>query len=86
MALVWPQYGLDYLAVTFTNSSVTVGSVASATPITVHVELKNEAKRAGSKVVQVYFSPPVSPSRLTRYRTHRYRSSPRFFCVGARSD
>ena len=65
-------YGLDYLDVSYTNCSVTVASTTATIPITVHVELQNGPKSqtaaGGSKVVQIYFTPPVSPSRLTRYR------------------
>jgi hypothetical protein len=36
--------------------------------VTVDVHLHNDAGVGGQYVVQVYFTPPVSPSRLTRYR------------------
>eukprot|EP01043_Picozoa_sp_COSAG02_P030878 COSAG02_NODE_1993_length_10163_cov_11.874006_5_plen_171_part_00 len=36
--------------------------------VVVHVHLHNDAAVGGQYVVQVYFTPPVSPSRLTRYR------------------
>jgi beta-glucosidase-like glycosyl hydrolase len=72
-------YGLDYLNVTFVSAEVRVhqdhasGTAATAKelgvdPLTVHVSMKNTASVGGAKVVQVYFTPPVSPSRLTRYR------------------
>jgi len=69
-------YGLDYLDVSLLNATVSLNpggysAMRTATddaPITVHVKLHNAASRRGSKVVQVYFTPPVSPSRLTRYR------------------
>ena len=67
-------YGLDYLSVSLLNATVSLNAgyraMRTATddaPITVHVKLHNAASRGGSKVVQVYFTPPVSPSRLTRY-------------------
>ena len=36
--------------------------------IRVTVDLQNNAAAGGNYVVQVYFTPPISPSRLTRYR------------------
>ena len=39
-----------------------------STLVTVDVHLRNDATIGGQYVVQVYFTPPVSPSRLTRYR------------------
>ena len=42
--------------------------VQAAPLVTVDVHLHNDAAVGGQYVVQVYFQPPVSPSRLTRYR------------------
>ena len=67
-------YGLDYLDVSIQNSSATVhqGDFASEggepAPMSVDVTLHNAASVGGGYVVQVYLTPPVSPSRLTRYR------------------
>ena len=61
--------GLDYLNVTYTNSSVSVDAANTTVPIHVAVTLRNTVAMAGQYVVQVYFTPPVSRrTRLTRYR------------------
>eukprot|EP00658_Telonema_sp_P-2_P079747 TRINITY_DN7790_c0_g1_i1.p1 TRINITY_DN7790_c0_g1~~TRINITY_DN7790_c0_g1_i1.p1 ORF type:complete len:204 (+),score=35.13 TRINITY_DN7790_c0_g1_i1:128-739(+) len=66
-------YGLDYLEVTLQNATVALPSrqthfALDDVRLTVTVELVNAADMGGGYVVQCYFSPPVSPSRLTRYR------------------
>ena len=65
-------YGLDYLNVSYTNSSVKVVAQNPLDTITlrVSVSLSNVGGlMAGQFVVQVYFTPPPSvKTRLTRYR------------------
>ena len=60
-------YGLDYMDVSFTNMTAVASTTTAAVPITVRVDMRNGAgAMGGGKVVQVYYTPPVSPSRLTR--------------------
>ena len=57
-------FGLDYLNISYGSSTVQLSPDASTVSVTVEVISANG--NSGSKVVQVYFSPP--PSRVTRYK------------------
>ena len=66
-------YGLDYLNVSYTNSSVAVAAgvmdANTSVAMRVTVQMTNDGAMAGQYVVQVYFMPPPSiRTRLTRYR------------------
>lgn len=66
-------FGLDYLNVTYTNSSVELApnpmDAVTTVPMRVHTSLLNDGGMGGQYVVQVYFTPPPSvKTRLTRYR------------------